>query len=38
MYNLGVCFQNGTGCEKNEKKAVQVYEKAANLGHASGII
>ena len=37
MVNLGVCYQNGIGCEKNDKKAVQLYEKAANLGNSLGL-
>jgi len=34
--NLGVCFRNGTGCDKNEKKAMELYQKAADMGDASG--
>jgi len=37
MNNLGVCLQNGKGCDKNEKKAVELYEKAAHMGIADGI-
>jgi len=36
MYNLGLCIQNGIGCIKNEKKAVDFYQKAANMGNANG--
>ena len=38
MCNMGFCFKDGTGCEKNMKKAVEFYEKAANLGHSEGIM
>ncbi len=31
---IGICYQTGNGIEKNEKKAVEWYEKAANQGNA----
>ena len=34
QYNLGVCYANGTGVEKDEQKAVEWYQKAAGQGHA----
>jgi len=33
---LGNCFLNGLQVEQDEKKAVELYEKAANMGHAGG--
>jgi len=38
MNNLGVCLESGSGCDKNEKKSVEFYEKAANMGNEFGII
>ena len=35
QYNLGVCYKNGDGIEKNLTKAVKWYEKAAEQGYAS---
>ena len=32
MNNLGACFLNGEGVEKNEKKAYEWFSKAAELG------
>ena len=31
---LGVCYDNGTGVEKDEQKAVEWYQKAAEQGYA----
>jgi len=36
MNKLGECFYHGDGCDKNLKKAVEFYEKAANLGNPVG--
>ena len=36
MCNLGYCYKNGIGCEKNQKKAIELYEKAAILGNPQG--
>ena len=33
--NLGVCYSNGTGVEKDEQKAVELYQKAAEQGDAN---
>jgi len=33
MNNLAYCLEIGIGCDKNEKKAAEFYEKAANIGH-----
>ena len=33
-YNLGTCFQNGFGVQKNEKQAKTLYKVAAHRGHA----
>ena len=35
---MGVCYEDGMLCEKDEKKALEYYEKAANLGNSTGII
>ena len=32
--NLGVCYQYGIGVEKDEKQAVEWYQKAAEQGDA----
>ena len=32
-YNLGVCYNNGYGVEKDEVKAVEWHERAAEQGH-----
>src|SRR6185312_572564 len=34
QYNLGVCYEYGTGVEKDEQKAVELYKKAAEQGDA----
>ena len=36
MLNLGMCYENGTICQKNDKKALELYEKASNLGNEEG--
>jgi len=35
QYNLAVCYENGTGVEKDEQEAVEWYKKAAEQGYAS---
>jgi len=32
--NIGVCYNNGTGVEKNFQTAVELYQKAAKQGYA----
>jgi TPR repeat protein len=34
---LGWCYKNGSGCAKDEKKAVELYTKAADMGNANAI-
>lgn len=34
QYNLGVCYKNGTGTQKDEAEAVKWYRLAAEQGHA----
>jgi TPR repeat protein len=38
QFNLGVCYANGVGVLKNEKKASEFYEQAANQGHGDAKI
>jgi len=38
MNNLGDCLQNGSGCLKNQKMAVEFHKKAADLGNPYGKI
>ena len=38
MFNLAYCYKTGNGCEKNQKKAAELYEKASNDGHSKGIL
>ena len=33
LYNLGICFEEGTGVEQNLAKAIEYYNEAANKGH-----
>ena len=33
LYQLGLCFENGYGTEKNKDRAMYYYQKAAKLGH-----
>ena len=33
--NLGTCYENGTGVQKDPKQAVHWYRKAAEQGHTS---
>ena len=35
---LGVCYKNGTGVAKDEKKAAELYAKAADMGNADAIV
>ncbi|KAJ3042561.1 hypothetical protein HDV00_007095 [Rhizophlyctis rosea] len=35
QHNIGVCYENGLGVEKNEKEAVNWYRKAAEQGYAN---
>lgn len=37
MKNLGICYENGAGVAKDPERAVEWYEKAAQLGHASAM-
>lgn len=32
-FNLGICYETGTGVEKNMKNAMECYRAAASLGH-----
>ena len=32
MCSLGACYETGQGCDQNDTKAVEWYEKSANLG------
>ena len=34
QYELGICYAIGNGVERNEKKALFLYQKAAEQGHA----
>ena len=38
MINLGVCYENGRGVKQNYTKAIEYYEKAANLGNSNAMI
>jgi len=33
IHNLGVCYEKGTGVEKNAARAVELYQQAADQGH-----
>lgn len=35
--NLGICYQNGYGCEKSEEKALESFRRAAAMGHPEAI-
>ena len=32
LFNLGTCYANGSGCDKNEKAAFRLYSEAAEIG------
>lgn len=36
-FNLGVCYETGTGIEKNMKNALECYRLAASLGHGGAM-
>lgn len=36
-FNLGVCYENGFGVEKDYKKAVEMYGKAVENGEKEGL-
>ena len=38
LYQLGLRFKTGDGCDKSDKKAAKYFEKAADLGHIQGQI
>ncbi|RIA98189.1 hypothetical protein C1645_813042 [Glomus cerebriforme] len=37
MINLGDCYENGIGTSVDKQKAFELYQKAADLGDASGV-
>jgi TPR repeat protein len=37
MFNLALCYENGTGVTKSAEKAVELYERAIELGNASAM-
>lgn len=37
QYNLGYCYQTGTGVEQNNKKAIEWYSKSADQGFNDGL-
>lgn len=36
-FNLGICYETGTGIEKNMKNAMECYRAAASLGHKNAM-
>lgn len=36
-FNLGVCYETGTGVQKNMKSAMECYRAAASLGHRNAM-
>jgi TPR repeat protein len=38
QHNLGYCYENGEGVEKDIKKAIEWYQKAAKQGHEDSIL
>ena len=34
--NLGICYSQGLGVEKNDEEALQWFQKAAEAGHPAG--
>ncbi len=37
LYNLGMCYMRGYGCEKNERKAFDCFRTSAEAGHPEAI-
>ena len=37
LYNLGMCYMQGVGCEQNEKLGFECFRTAAELGHPEAI-
>ena len=37
MSTVGYCYESGCGCDQNETKAFEWYEKGAKLGDSSGM-
>ena len=33
LFNLGLCYEKGTGVTKSISKAIEYYEKSAKLGN-----
>ena len=33
LFNLGMCYQDGTGVEKDPEKAAELYQKALDAGY-----
>jgi TPR repeat protein len=38
LFELGNCYRNGWGCDRNDQVARQYYETAANLGDADAML
>lgn len=36
-FNLGICYETGTGVQKNMKNAMECYREAASLGHKTAM-
>lgn len=37
LYNLGMCYMNGYGCEADPEKAYECFETSAEMGHPESI-
>ena len=37
MYNLGHCYEHGNGVKEDKQKAIELYQRASDMGHAGAM-
>ena len=38
MVNLAVCYEKGYGVSQNKQKAIELFQKASNMGNTDALI